>query len=302
MALNSNFKGAILMTFAMAGFGVNDALVKSVTTELSTGQIIFLRGAISTALVLVIALRFGALRPFRTIWSPMLVLRLVAELLASLAYIYALGKIPLANAGAILQFLPLAVTLGAALFLKEPVGWRRWGAIIAGFIGVLLIIRPGPEGFSVASLLAFLCVLAAAVRDLATKQLAKGIPSLYVTFVTSAVISIAGGALIEPLGGWQPLTFSAFGKLALAACFLLVGYQSLIIAMREGEISFIAPFRYTYLIWATILGYMAFGDIPDAYMAAGAIIVIASGIYTFYRENYRRTSPVAQSSEPRPPN
>jgi drug/metabolite transporter (DMT)-like permease len=301
MAASENIKGAIYMSLAMAGFGVNDMLVKSVTEDLTTGQIMFIRGAISTVLILIIAGRMGALRSIRSIWSPMLALRVVADVIASVTYIYALSKIPLANASAILQFLPLAVTLGAALFLKEQVGWRRWGAIIFGFLGVMLIVRPGPDGFSFASIIAILCVFAAAGRDLATKQIAKGIPSVFVTAVTSVATMTCGAALIDPLGGWNPVSLFDFSKLAIAACFLLVGYQTLIMSMRTGEISFIAPFRYISLLWAILLGYVVFSDLPDAFMLAGAAIVVLSGIYTFYRENYRRTARLAQASVPRAP-
>ena len=157
----------------MIGFAINDMLVKSVTAELTTGQIIFIRGSISSLLIL-FRLRMGALRSIRLAWRPMLAIRVFCELVAAFTYIYALSKIPLANAGAILQFLPLAVTLGAALLLAEPVGWRRFGAIFVGFLGVLLIIKPGPDGFSLASLIALSVVFAAAARDLATKQIAKG--------------------------------------------------------------------------------------------------------------------------------
>jgi drug/metabolite transporter (DMT)-like permease len=295
MALSNNIKGAIYMSAAMAGFGFNDMLVKAATKSLATGEIILIRGAISTLLVFLLALHMGALRPIRAVLSPMLALRVLAEVTATFTYIYALGQLPLANAGAILQFLPLAVTLGAAIFLGEPVGWRRWGAILAGFVGVLLIIRPGPDGFSVASFLALACVFAAAGRDIATKRLPAGIPTVFVTLITSAAVTIGGGIFIQPLGGWEtpPLLDAVY--LALAAVCLMVGYLGLITAMRTGEISFIAPFRYTYMIWALILSFTIFGDVPDTFMLLGCAIVVASGIYTFYRENRRRTGLPAQS-------
>lgn len=301
MALTSNVRGAIYMSFGMIGFAINDMLVKSVTAELTTGQIIFIRGSISSLLILTVAIRMGAFKSIRLAWGPMLAIRVFCEILAAFSYIYALSKIPLANAGAILQFLPLAVTLGAALLLAEPVGWRRFGAIFVGFFGVLLIIKPGPEGFSIASLLALVSVLAAAARDLATKQLPKGLPSLLVTLVTASSVALSGALSIEPLGGWHPLSLGAFIKLTFAACFVFVGYQTLIMAMREGEVSFIAPFRYTYIIWALILSYAVFGDVPDIFMLTGSAIVILSGIYTFYRENHRRAKALAQSSIPRSP-
>ena len=283
------------MTAAMAGFGFNDMLVKAATKTLATGEIILIRGAISTALIFLLALHMGALRPLKTVLHPMLALRVLAEVTATFTYIYALGQLPLANAGAILQFLPLAVTLGAAIFLGEPVGWRRWGAIIAGFFGVLLIIKPGPDGFSLASFLALACVFAAAARDIATKRLPQGIPTVYVTLLTSFAVTAGAGIFIAPLGGWQSPPLIDVGILALAAICLMIGYLALITAMRTGEISFIAPFRYPYMIWALALSFLVFGDLPDIFMLVGCAIVVASGIYTFYRENRRRTGLPAQS-------
>lgn len=295
MALSDNIKGALTMTLAMAGFGFNDMLVKTATKSLATGEIILIRGTISTFLIFLLALHLGALRPLRTVLHPMLALRVLAEVTATFTYIYALGQLPLANAGAILQFLPLAVTLGAAIFLREPVGWRRWGAIIAGFVGVLLIIKPGPDGFSIASFLALACVFAAAGRDIATKRLPQAIPTVFVTLITSLAVTVGGGIFIQPLGGWHAPSAMDVIVLALAAICLMIGYLALITAMRTGEISFIAPFRYTYMIWALALSFTVFGDLPDIFMILGCTIVVASGIYTFYHENRRRTGLPAQS-------
>ncbi len=288
------------MTAAMAGFGFNDMLVKAATRTLPTGEIIVIRGTISTLLVFLLALYLGALRPLKTVLHPMLALRVLAEVTATFTYIYALGQLPLANAGAILQFLPLAVTLGAAMFLGESVGWRRWGAIIAGFLGVLLIIKPGPDGFSVASFLALASVFAAAARDIATKRLPQGIPTVYVTLMTSVAVTIGAGIFIAPLGGWHAPGTLDVTTLALAAVCLMIGYLALISGMRTGEISFIAPFRYTYMIWALVLSFTVFGDLPDMFMLVGSAIVVASGIYTFYREN-RRPGGLPAQSLPRAP-
>ncbi|MCD2175307.1 DMT family transporter [Rhizobium sp. C4] len=295
MAVSDNIKGAIYMSIAMAGFGFNDMLVKTATKTLETGEIILIRGTISTFLIFLLALHTGALRPLKTVLHPMLAFRVLAEVTATFTYIYALGQLPLANAGAILQFLPLAVTLGAAIFLREPVGWRRWGAIIAGFFGVLLIIKPGPDGFSLASFLALACVFAAAARDIATKRLPEGIPTVFVTLMTSLAVMVGAGIFIQPLGGLHAPSAMEVTILSLSAVCLMVGYLGLITSMRTGEISFIAPFRYTYMIWALALSFTVFGDLPDIFMLAGCAIVVASGIYTFYRENRRGTGLPAQS-------
>jgi drug/metabolite transporter (DMT)-like permease len=284
MAINHNIKGALLMSVAMASFTINDAMIKLVTDDLTTGQIMFIRGAITSVLILLIAWRFDALRPLKTLLDPWIALRTAGEIGASITYVHALSMIPLPNASAILQALPLAVTMGAALFLGETVGWRRWLAIFVGFAGVMIIIRPGAEGFTAASLLVVGSVITAATRDIATKKIDPSVPSLFISATTAVTITIVGALLIEPFGGWNPVPLEDLGQLAFGSVMLFAGYQTIIMAMRTGEISFIAPFRYTSLIWAILLGLFLLGDIPDIWMMSGSAIVVAAGLYAFYRE------------------
>lgn len=287
MIQHDNFKGALLMTLAMAGFTVNDAMVKVVTPDMNTGQIMFVRGLLTAALVFAVALRMGALRPLRTLLDPHLALRTAGELISSITYVSALGMIPLPNASAIMQAMPLAVAMGAALFLNEAVGWRRWIAILVGFAGVLVIIRPGAEGFTAGSLLVVGSVLSSATRDIATKKIDPEIPALFISAVTACVVALFGAILIVPFGGWRPVPPADIGLLALGAAGLFAGYQTLVMAMRSGEISFIAPFRYTSLLWAIVLAAVLLSEFPDRWMLAGSAIVIAAGLYSFYRESRR---------------
>ncbi|MDE1994478.1 MAG: DMT family transporter [Rhizobiaceae bacterium] len=302
MAQSKNMQGAIYMAIAMAGFSCSDALSKSVIPTMNAGEIMFLRGFFTSILVFLLARHMGALRSWKVILQPMIALRIICEAISAATYITALGMMPIANASAILQALPLAVTLGAALFLKEPVGWRRWTAIVIGFVGVLIICRPGPDGFTTAALLVVGSMFATAARDLATRCVDKSVPSLMVTVCTAISISVLGALSIIPLGGWQPVTMTPLLHILMASILVLVGYQSIIQAMRTGEISFVAPFRYLSLIWSALLGLIFFGEIPDAWTAVGSAIVIASGLYTFYRESRRQAAErVAQESAPRVP-
>lgn len=288
------------MVLAMAVFICNDALVKTVSTQLTVAQIMFVRGAMTMALVFLIARHLGALPTRRMLTDKIMLLRVVFEIGATLTYLTALSRIPFANASSILQSLPLAVTLGAALFLREPVGWRRWAAILVGFLGVLIILKPGPAGFAPDALLAVVAVFFTAGRDLVTKRVDPGIPSISVSLFTTTVITILGGILIVPMGGWKPVEASTFGLLALASLLVLAGYQSIILAMRTGEISFVAPFRYTALVWALGIGFLFFGEVPDNWMIAGITLIIGSGLYTFYRESVRRQA-TAGETDPAPP-
>ncbi|APO75045.1 DMT superfamily inner membrane transporter protein [Rhizobium etli 8C-3] len=301
MPRSRNTQGAIFMSLAMAGFSSSDALSKSVISYMNAGQIIFIRGVFTSILVYLIARHLGALRSWRIVLKPIIILRVVCEVLAAVSYITALGMMPIANASAILQSLPLVVTFGAALFFGEPVGWRRWSAILVGLLGVMIIIRPGPEGFTPAALLCVASVLVTAGRDLATRSIDPEIPSLMVTVVTAMSVAFFGALLMPALGGWQPVSLTSLSHLLLASVLVLIGYQSVILAMRTGEVSFVAPFRYTSLIFSALLGVFFFSEVPDFWTLCGAAVVIASGLYTFYREAKRRVPPMAQESEPRSP-
>ncbi len=282
----------------MAGFTINDALVKFAAEQMNLGQVMLVRGLFATALIVLLAWHQGALRAPRLVFHPMVALRAMGELCATVFYLLALQQMPIANVSAVLQALPLAVTMGAALFLGERVGWRRWMAIAVGFTGVMIIVRPGFDGFNAFALLALLSVGFSALRDLTTRRLPAHVPSLLVSVATAIVVTLCGGFLIVPLGGWTPMTAGHLGLLAAAAVLLLFGYQFIIMAMRTGDISFIAPFRYTALLWAIMLGYLMFGDVPDMAMIAGSVIIVGSGLYALYRERTSATPPAAQSTSP----
>ena len=288
------------MAAAMAGFTLNDAITKTVSAEMNFGQVMLVRGLFAIVLIAALALHQRALRPLRTLMMKPVVLRVAGEVGGTILFLAAIVNLPLANATAILQVLPLAITLGAALAFGEPVGWRRWLAIAAGFIGVLIIVRPGVEGFNQFSLFALVSVIFCAIRDLATKRIPAPIPSLFVTLLTTVSVTIAGAAILVPLGGWTPPSGRALALLAFAATLLLIGYQCIIMALRIGDISAAAPFRYSALLWAMLLGYLVFGDRPDAMMVTGAAIIVLSGLYAFYRESVL-ARPVAASTTGLPP-
>ena len=301
MQLTANLRGAGFMCLAMAGFTCNDALVKAVSGVMNAGQIMLVRGVFTSLLVLLLARHFGAMRSFRLVLTPAVGLRVVAEVGASITYIWALGHMQLANASAILQALPLAVTLGAALFLGEPVGWRRWLAIIIGFLGVLIVLRPGPEGFTWAALSVLASVVFAAIRDLCTRRIDPAVPSLFISVITATAITLTGAVLVVPLGGWQSMSMASLGLLAGASLLLLVGYQFIVLAMRNGEIAVVAPLRYTSLVWSIGTGMLFFAEKPDIWMVTGVAVIIGSGLYAFARENKRRTAIVVLPAPPGAP-
>jgi drug/metabolite transporter (DMT)-like permease len=299
--LSDNMRGAVFMMVSMAGFCLNDALIKSVSDDLPLFQAIFLRGAIATTLIGGLALSRGALR-FRPGGrdSRLIGQRLVAEVGGTVCFLTALFNMPIANATAILQSVPLAVTLGAALFLGETVGWRRYLAIGVGFLGVLVIVRPGSEGFNAYSLWALGAIGFIVLRDLSTRSMSSGPPVLFVVFVTSLAMTTAAG-LAAFATEWRGFTGGHVATLSGAAVCLITGYVFGVKTMRTGEIGFTQPFRYTLLLWAILFGVLFFDEWPDAFMLAGSAIVIATGLFTFYRERrlgLRRGAPTAPLAPP----
>jgi drug/metabolite transporter (DMT)-like permease len=288
------------MAVGMAGFTMNDTITKAVSSEMNFGEVMLVRGLFAIVLIAALAWHQRAMRPLRTLLVRPVALRVAGEVGGTVSFLAAITHLPLANTAAIFQALPLAITLGAALIFGEPVGWRRWLAITAGFIGVIIIVRPGGEGFNQFSLLALVSVVFCAVRDLATRRIPAHIPSLFITLLTTVTVTTAGAVILVPLGGWTPPSSRALGLLALAAVLLLIGYQCVIMALRSGDISAVAPFRYSALLWAMLLGYLVFGDVPDAAMMTGASIIVLSGLYAFYRERVRHR-PVAADASGLPP-
>ncbi|HEY9549297.1 MAG TPA: DMT family transporter [Kiloniellaceae bacterium] len=284
MILSDNIRGALFMAGAMAAFVLNDTMMKLVFGELALFQAIFLRGLLLSVLLGLLALSRRQLlhRPSRAD-ARVLGLRVVGEIGSAVCFLTALYHMPIANATAIIQVIPLAITLAAALCFGEQVGWRRYSAIAVGFAGVLVIVRPGAEGFNAYAFWAVAAVGFMVLRDLATRRFSSAVPSLYIAFVT-AVLTGAFAGLVALTREWQPLSTGSAGLLCASSSFLVFGYLFSIKAMRVGEVAFVSPFRYTILIWAIVIGIVVFGDIPDGWTLIGAAIVVATGIYTFYRE------------------
>jgi drug/metabolite transporter (DMT)-like permease len=302
--LSDNARGALWMMASMAGFVLNDTLMKSVSGEVPLFQAIFVRGVIATGLIALLAWGRGALahRP-RGPDRKLMVYRMAGEIGGTSLFLTALFNMPLANATAIIQAAPLSVTLAAALFLGHAVGWRRYTAIGVGFLGVLLIVRPGSEGFNAYSLAALASVLFITLRDVSTRGLSLAVPSLFVTVITSLAITVFAGA-VTAFGDWQPVGWEVVARLGGAAVLLLLGYYAGIVSMRVGEIGFVSPFRYTNLLWALLLGFAVFGDVPEWLTVAGASIVAGTGLYTLHRERITARRPMqgpAQSAVPATP-
>lgn len=284
MQISDNARGAIYMNISMAGFTLNDTAMKAVTQTLPLFEAILLRGGLATLGLIGLGWVMGSLRWNLSRRDRLVVaVRSLAEVGGTALFLGALMHMPLANLSAILQALPLAVTLAAALFLKEVIGWRRMAAILIGFIGVLIIIRPGPDGFDLWSVMGLGSVACVVVRDLSTRFLSRDVPSVNVA-VWASVSVTAMGLAVTGVQGWQPVTPAEAMLVCAAAFALLFGYMFSVMVMRVGDIGFVAPFRYTALIWAILLGWLVFDALPDGLTLLGAALVVGSGIFTLWRE------------------
>ncbi len=275
------------MLVSMGCFVTSDTLIKIVGRDMPVGQIMFLRGLFAFLIVGVLALATGALFKLRMALTGTVALRTFFEVGSTIFFFSGLMRLPFADAAAIGQFTPLAVTAGAAMFLSEPVGWRRWLATLVGLLGVLLIIRPGTSAFNPAAILIVICVFFVAARDLITKHMGSAIPALLLILVSAGAVSLAGLCAI-PFEAWIRPPLTSYGWLALSALGVTGGYYGAIVAMRAGEIAVVAPFRYTAMLFALTWGYLIFGEVPDHITWAGIAIVVIAGVYTFHRESVRK--------------
>ncbi|WP_295046926.1 DMT family transporter [uncultured Paracoccus sp.] len=291
-----NLRAALLMVLAMAAFAAEDALLKALSGTIPTGQLLAVIGFAGMAVFGIwIAIGPEGLR-LRLLLRPQVALRNLAEGICAICFVTALATGDLSIASAILQAQPLLMTLGAALFLGEQVGWRRWLSIAVGFAGVLLIVKPGTAAFEVSSIFAVIAVLALAVRDLITRRLPPEVGSGLLSAGAFGSMGIAG-LLLLALGG-QAAVMPTPGQGALLAatlCFGLLGYITMVIATRIAEIAVIAPFRYSRLLFALLLAVGVFRERPDALTLTGAALIAGAGIYSMWRETrLRRAHPTGR--------
>lgn len=284
MTLTDNFRGILAILASSTGFAVNDAFVKLVTTELPNSQIIVLRGALATIVLAFATSLAGAWRPPAVLLQTPMLIRLIFSAFATMSIVAALRHLPLATTSAILQVGPLAVTAGAALLLGMPVGWRRWLASIAGFVGVLFVIKPGTESFVPEAWIGIAALFFTATRDLTTRFINHSVPSIFVAVASSAVITVGGLALIPFDSNWVTPSHQSWALLAACAVSLYFAYYFGIVAMRIGEIAVVAPFRYALVLESMLLGYLFWDHLPDAWSLFGIAVVVLAGLYLLHRE------------------
>lgn len=281
---SDNARGAMLMITGAAAFTLSDTVMKVLDGELPLFQTLLWRGlAVSVALVAlawhkgVFAIRLDR----RDRW--LISLRTLADTVSTWFFLQALYHMPIANMTAIMQALPLTLTLAGGLLFGEKVGWRRLAAIAVGFVGVMLIVRPDADGFDRYSLYALLCVALVTTRDLATRRMTRSVPSLVIALANAVLVTLLGavGSFFEV---WSPPQGVNIALVAATSALVVTGYLVTVMAVRVGELGFVTPFRYTGLVWALGLGFVVFGEWPDPITLLGAGLIVATGLFTFFRE------------------
>ena len=290
-----NLRGSLFMVLAMALFAIEDMFIKQMSGTLPVGQILWMLGG--GGAIVFAAWERAAGRPLwtRAMLHGGVLGRTACEMVGTVGFVTALALTPISSASAILQAVPLVVTLGAALFLGESVGWRRWTAIFVGLLGVLVILRPGMDGFRPASLFAVMGVIGLAGRDIVTR-LAPGSVTAGQFSVSAFLGLVPTGLLLLLLSGEGNVAPDTVNAVRIAGSIVIgtLAYASIVIATRTGSVAHVAPFRYSRIVFALTTGYFVFGERPDAWTYVGIGIVVGSGVYTFLRE--ARTRPVPPAS------
>lgn len=281
----NNRNGILLMLFAMAGFTLEDVFIKQLSSTFSTSQILMTSGVFGSLFFAGASVAKGH-TVFRTnVWTRASIFRMLGEAIAAVSFVKALSLIPLSTVAAVFQVTPLAITMGAALFLGEQVGWRRWAAIAVGFIGVMLIIKPGVAGFDPSVFWVILAVSGVVLRDLMTRVIPQQVSSSIISlqaFLAAIIVSLL--LLLFTSDNLKTVSPESSLLFAGAIVFGIVGYYAIVAAMRIGDASIVAPFRYTRLLFSLATGMIIFEERLDALSLLGALIIISTGLYTFLRE------------------
>lgn len=283
LASAKNTRGILFMLLSMAAFALGDIFIKISGSFLSPAQIMFVLIISGLIIFAVIAMIKGENLKDARAFTPVLLVRYFAEMIGLMAMIMSLTKVPLPIVGAVTQASPILVAIGAVIFLREFISWRRWTSISIGFIGVLLVIQPGKESFDYPVIWPLVALVAFSVRDLVTRLTPPDISSASLaTFTMASALPFAAawvlfnGEMFLPLGINWKIVFCM-------AIFGSVGYLFLVSSLRAGELSAIMPFRYSRIVFLLILSVLVFGEIPSLSMLIGSALIIMSGVYIIWR-------------------
>lgn len=289
-------RAIVCMLVGVALLSLNDALIKSLTSAYPVGQLLFVRGLFVLPWILLLALGNGGTRALRIGSFRGQALRGACVIGSSFLFVTGLAYLPLADAVAVAFTGPLFITAMAPMVLGEQVGWRRWLAVLTGFAGVLVMVRPGGEALQWAVLFPLGAALCGGVRDLITRRISRTETSVAVLLVTTSVVMLAG--LTTAPFGWSVVRYGDLWIFAASGALIAGAHYLMIEAFRQGEAALVAPFKYTSMVWAVLFGFLFFADLPDGWTLFGAAMVILAGLYILHRETMRRRPPVSAGGPP----
>lgn len=278
-----NRRGILLLVAACGFFAINDVSTKALTLSYPPGEVLFLRSVVALACLGALAAAMRGTVHARGVIRPVVLLRASLEGLSHVAFILAMAHMAIAELSALTLSSPLLLIIILVLFFAERIGWRRWMAIVFGLAGALLIVKPSSESFNVWAVVGLAVALTAALRELATRYIGQGVSNLAVTILSLCAVTL-GGLALGLAETWIVVPWHDLGLFCLAGVALSAGTYLGIAAFREGDISVVAPFRYTTLVWVTVGGYLFLNEAPDLPSIAGGLMIVASGVYAFHRE------------------
>lgn len=292
MAEHSLYRGITCMLVGSGLLTCNDAVIKWVGESHSVGQMISIRGLFVVGAILLFVNRpgGGGLKSLRIVqWSTALVWGFLL-VVSTFLFLTGLQYLPLADAASLTFAGPLFVVALAPWLLAETIGWHRRIGVLCGFVGVLVILRPGVEAFRWAAMLPLSVALVEALRDMLARRLVAQESSLALVFLAASVVM--GSGIMTVPWGWSSVTYQEWGLLALAASFQGCAHYFMVEAFRHGEASSISPFRYASVLWAVTIGYFVWNDVPDGWVISGGTMVIGAGLYLL-RTNRREQNAIS---------
>ena len=299
-AAASNVRGILFMVAACASFACGDTIMKLSSGKVPTSELLFLRGCFVTTGGFLVAVSLGSLAYLHRALSTAMAMRAAGDVTGAWGFQLALARIPYADLTAVGQLIPLSITAASAIFLGEKVGWRRWTATGVGLLGVLLIIRPGSSAFNWWALGGVVSVLGATMRDLSTRRVDRSVPPSVIMMLSASAVTLSS-LVVGLFSTWTWPPVGLVLTMAAAASFSLFGQMCVIISVRSGDMSAVAPFRYAIIVFAILSGITVFGHFPDGLTLVGTAVVVGAGLYTFYREQALRRRQSRRQADAPPP-
>lgn len=281
------------MVGGCAFFSANDAATKIAAQYLPVSEIVAIRASFALLFALLIIAWRHELYALPRVGNPYLILRAFIEAMNGVLVIYALSQMPIANLTAILLVQPFIMTVIGAVWLKETVGWRRRAAVVAGFIGMLLVMKPATADFDAVSLIALLAALLSLTRDLLVRKIRAEVPTTVVSFST-ALLAVPVGLLGTAVEPWTMPDMFPLIVIVVAAALLIVAFILTVMAFRGTDVSTVGPFRYSIVVFAFVFGVVIFGEIPDTVSLIGIGIIVAAGAYMLHREAMRGRAAISR--------